>query len=260
MNHSKPQDEKTTPEFWDSKWGSGAAVVERGDNFVVDSILDFFDEHVSAYRNGKALEIGGAPGRYLGRLTIDHELQANAIDYSPVGCEKLKSNFKNLNRRIEVIERNVLEVDANPEEKYDVVFSLGLIEHFEPVDEIIERHVQYLSDDGILILGVPNCRGIYHWFWKTLSPDLLSKHVLSTMEKKRWFDWEKKFGLKATQISYVGGFDALSLDKHERSKFHWKRPIARAFRVLFNPKRNILKHLNSQWTSGYLIGAFKKST
>jgi len=253
------ESEITSPEFWNSRWGDKAAqVIQLGDDQVTDAILCFSDKFLQKYRGGSILEIGGAPGRFLGRFAIDYDLEAHAIDYSPVGCQQLRENFRELERPINVIERNVLEVDAAYDEKFDVVFSLGLIEHFENVGEIIEKHLQYVKDDGVLILGVPNCRGIYHWFWKDLSPDLLSKHVLSTMKRSVWLEWQNQFGIKATNVSYVGGFHPRSLDKRELPGFHWKRLIAKGLRGTLG-KINLLKNVNNSVTSGYLIGAFSKN-
>ncbi|MEO1617419.1 MAG: class I SAM-dependent methyltransferase [Planctomycetota bacterium] len=252
------QAELTNPSFWDQRWNShNMGVIQRGRSPVADAILHFMDQYASQYSTGSILEIGGAPGRYLARMAIDHDLSATAIDYSPEGCDQLRANFAKLDRPITVIERNVLTEEPETTEKYDVVFSLGLIEHFEDVEEIIRSHVKYLKDGGILILGVPNCLGIYRWFWKSLSPDLLSKHVLSTMEADRWEHWAKRCGIRPVKIAHVGGFDSASLDKREVSGFHWKKVLAKALRLMFYRRWNLLGRTSHPALSAYLIGAFQ---
>ena len=55
---------------------------------------------------------------------------------------------------------------------YDVVYSLGLIEHFVDRVSIVERHVRLARPGGLLILGVPNFRGLTGWFLRTFAPSV----------------------------------------------------------------------------------------
>jgi 2-polyprenyl-3-methyl-5-hydroxy-6-metoxy-1,4-benzoquinol methylase len=73
---------------------------------------------------------------------------------------------------------------------------MGLIEHFSDPDAIVGKHVELLNKQGILLLGVPNYRGISHTVLRRLAPRKLSMHNLETMDIKNWESFEKKYGLK----------------------------------------------------------------
>lgn len=249
--------EKTDSEFWDGRWTDGGGkLLMRGDSQVSDAIFDYCDPYLKEKSGGRILEIGGAPGRYLGKFAKDYNLFPVAIDYSPVGCRQLVDNFQALGMEIEVIERDVLHSTAAETEKADIVISLGLIEHFEDPKPLIRKHLEYLKPDGYLILGVPNYSGIYEWFWRKLSPKLLSTHVLQTMQIEEWFGWQESCSMKAIDVNYVGGFDVMALDKNEVNKMGCRKILAGVLRKLFRG-RNTLKGMNNRLTAGYLIGVFQ---
>lgn len=234
-----------------------ARLIEKGDGQVSDAILDYFKPYLEQKRGGTILEIGGAPGRYLAHFSREFDLQASAIDYSAEGCKQLSENFEKAELDITVIERDVLNSNAAEKEKADIVCSLGLIEHFNDPVPMIRKHADYLKDDGLLVMGVPNYGGIYEWFWKKLSPKLLSTHVLSTMKLEKWSEWQEPCGLEMINVKYVGGFSIGSLDKGEVNQSSGRKIIAKILRKVFKNSR-IFEKVNHPYVAGYLLGTFRK--
>ena len=39
---------------------------------------------------------------------------------------------------------------------FDIVYSMGLIEHFENPTEVIDEHIRLLNKEGFLIILIPN--------------------------------------------------------------------------------------------------------
>jgi len=58
----------------------------------------------------------------------------------------------------------------NPITARRVEIAYGFIEHFSDLDSIVGKHVELLKKQGILLLGVPNYRGISHAVLKRLAP------------------------------------------------------------------------------------------
>jgi hypothetical protein len=85
--------------------------------------------------------------------------------------------------------------------------SLGLIEHFDDVDTVISKHIEWLKDGGILILGVPNFRGLTRFIQHFLDKSLLDKHNLSIMNINYFRSIGKKFSLKEVEVKYIGSFE-----------------------------------------------------
>jgi trans-aconitate methyltransferase len=69
-----------------------------------------------------------------------------------------------------------------PERRYDIVFSSGFIEHFEDTGDVIKRHVDLLSDDGQLLILIPNFLGLNGMIQRRLDRENLEAHNLKSME------------------------------------------------------------------------------
>lgn len=68
------------------------------------------------------------------------------------------------------------------ERLYDIVFSLGFIEHFQDTKDVIARHVAMLSDKGQLLILLPNLRGINGCIQYLFDRDNLRIHNLESMK------------------------------------------------------------------------------
>lgn len=71
----------------------------------------------------------------------------------------LQGNRKRLNFLKDKVKFFNLDlVQKAPEEKYDAIFSIDVIEHLEPKDEkkFLENSIKGLKNDGIYIIGTPN--------------------------------------------------------------------------------------------------------
>ncbi len=52
--------------------------------------------------------------------------------------------------------------------KYDVVWSQGLVEHFEETEKLIDIHLSLCKEDGTVIISVPS-RHSYHYLWHAVT-------------------------------------------------------------------------------------------
>ena len=80
------------------------------------------------------------------------------VDISKVIVDKANSNFKNIPHQFKVGDIRKLPFDDN---QFDIVFSLGTIEHIKYSQKAIYENYRVLKRDGIIIVGVPNRTHIY---------------------------------------------------------------------------------------------------
>ncbi len=151
------------------------------------------------------LEVGGAPGGYLVHLWRKFGHDVCVLDNSPAGIELSRRNFELLGVPGRVLERDLFAPD-DPDLKFDVVFSLGLIEHFQDTTAVVDAHLNYVRPGGTLIVGCPNFRGINGWLLRRLSPSLLRWHNLDAMDISRWPAFERRLNLEVKFRGYVAGF------------------------------------------------------
>ena len=166
--------ELTDAAYWDRYWDRVALPKEHRRTrraYYLNAILDVFDRFMPRDASLTAAEVGGAPGQYLAYMHRSLGYRVTCIDYSAIGCQKTIENFHLLDIPGEVIHADLMAEGTNLP-TFDVVYSLGLIEHFVDRMPIVERHVRLVRPGGLLVLGVPNFRGLTGWFLRTLAPSV----------------------------------------------------------------------------------------
>lgn len=251
----------TEKKHWDDYWSNFDLPVEvkkSKENLLLNEELKTFDKYLPK-KKLSVLEIGGAPGQYLVYLHKQFGYEVHCLDYSEIGCEKTLENFSLLNIPVRVYQRDIFSDNLNLPQ-FDMVYSMGMVEHFEEVKPVISKHLDLLKPGGILMLGMPNFRGINHFFIKRLAPELLSKHNLQTMDTRTWTEFENEFGLKTVFKGYVGGFEPMTFMMREKKSFVNNLLFlkAKVLNKLFHKNMAGLRGINSRLISGYILGIYKK--
>ena len=246
---------------WDVYWSgvSLPSMVDPARGLQREAILGVFEEYLRGWQGKSCVEVGGAPGQYLAYLQRTLGLEVTCLDYSPVGCEAAGQNFRLLGIPGDVICADFLSGEAELP-TFDVVYSLGFIEHFEDLDAVVAKHVALLRPGGRLILGVPNFLGINRWFMKKLAPELLARHHLPTMNLENWDGFEERLGLRRLYRDYVGGFEAGTFRQREgrgvgRAALY---AVASGLDIGLRRRPRILRRVNRPWLSGYAMGVYEK--
>lgn len=135
-------------------------------------------KHVSL-NNPKILELGSGSG--ANSLAIAKILKAKDItlvDYNSHALEISKRLFKesNVDFNVTYLNSNILDVHLN--EKFDIIHSEGLIEHFygEERVAVFKKHASFCKKGGFIIIFVPYksfqynlfkwvCRRFNRWIW-----------------------------------------------------------------------------------------------
>ncbi len=246
----------TTVELWDRMWASLRLPVEVdvSDPYVraiVSTIESYFPPGAETI-----IELGGAPGGYLAYFARDG-LVPVALEQSEIGCEQTRENWRLLGVAGEVVQGDLFGPAAD---RYDIVYSLGLIEHFDDPGDVVRHHLKFLHPGGLLVLGCPNFRGVYRRTMQWLSPERLAAHNLETMKAESWDAFEETLGLTRLFRGYVGGFEPRILTPAERSSAA-ARAVARSARVASRALRLPALHnahrLNHWALSGYLLGVYR---
>ena len=255
----------TEQKHWEAYWkdrGNGSVEIKRSSKGLsINALLDVFDKYLPVNENYHILEIGGAPGQFLIYMHKQFKYHVHSLDYSKTGNEQTIMNLKKAGIDVKVYERDLFSENYfQTLPKFDVVYSLGFIEHFENLNEVVKRHVHLLKPGGILLLGVPNLQGIYKFFLKQTAPAHLSIHNLHTMDSANWSGFEKEFNLKLIFKNYISGFEPLVMKKLEikNIRTYFLNFIVKSLMMIFSFNFYFLRKFNSKYWSGYLIGIYQK--
>lgn len=170
---------KTKREHWDAAWSRGVRPrVPSRLNVDVLNNTRLLARHI---RPGmKYMEIGCAPGKLLAWVASTYDVQASGLDYSNTGIANCRSLFKALQMDISLHHEDIFN-HRLAAGTYDIVSSFGVIEHFDDPRQIVQCHVDLAKPGGLVIITVPNYRGIYGRLQRWCDPANLDLHNLDIM-------------------------------------------------------------------------------
>lgn len=247
----------TEVEFWEKYWEGVNLPSEVDIGFSFDRCLS---QALADYlpHEGEVLEVGCAPGKWLAFAARNSGLQPSGIEYSQGGVAATKRNFQLLN----ISHGSLIAADffnTTPDKLYDAVMSFGFIEHFDNVDDVVQRHLSWLKPGGTLILGVPNFSGINKTIQSLFDQNILDKHNLEIMNLAYFSQLGSRHHLNEVVIKHLGSFEpALFIPKSRIGN-----PLQFSIRVILYGIRMLRKfkfldHINHPSFSSYILAVYRK--
>lgn len=173
----------TTVGHWDAAYR--VPIRMRLPSALLVSTVDFRREIRAHIKPGdRVLEIGFAPGKQLAWIASALKAKVSGIDYSRPGVELSQQLFSSLGLESDLRCEDVFETTF-PMGSFDVVYSLGVIEHFEDPRAIVRRHFELLKPGGIAYITIPNYGGVYGRLQSRADPENLGLHNTSIMSPER---------------------------------------------------------------------------
>jgi 2-polyprenyl-3-methyl-5-hydroxy-6-metoxy-1,4-benzoquinol methylase len=171
--------EKTSKRHWDTLWERPARLRHPTSLHVgIRNLRDLLKGHVRP--GSKYLEIGCAPGNLL--AWVRHKLRADVsgLDYSEPGIAFARRLFDALGLAADLRCEDVFKTSFEPG-SFDVVFSAGVIEHFDDPRDLVAEHVKLLAKNGVALITVPNYGGWLGRVQGRLDPENLAIHNVGIM-------------------------------------------------------------------------------
>jgi SAM-dependent methyltransferase len=240
-----------TKSFWEDTYLAGATAVARpSEELGFDRALVHLLERRAPLDPGSSLvEIGCAPAKWMVFYAERFGATVEGIEYARGGVELSRANLAACGVDGVVHHADFWDLDLG--RTYDAVFSLGFIEHFDAVDDAFDRHADLLAPGGILILGVPNFRGLTRAAQRWCDPDWLALHNMAAMGHERYVRRAGADGLTVRSVDYFGGFDPDVISTRRRGHkllapvWHLRRRTGR-------------EGPNAWWLSSYLLMVFER--
>lgn len=253
MNNIK--DNFTTQAYWESYYKNVST-----EKSVIEDVGQTDDKYWEIFYNAAVLksnnilEIGTYPGRYLAYIASKYNLIPTGIDYNS-DSNKIEETMRIMGiEKYRYIQENFFKVV--PVEKFDFVFSIGFIEHFENFNEVLDKHVAFMNDKGALLVMVPNKKYIRKWYGLMVDRKNLEIHNLKCMNLSTFQVFARRNNLNIHTLKYEGGFAYSvhqSLNLLQKIVYH----IVRRGAIVLNP---ILKKYPSKYYSSYMVAIFTKKS
>ena len=254
----------TDAAFWEDYWGRFSLPDAIDESRSFDRAVARGLRELLRDASGQVLEVGCAPGRWLAFISKEFGLGVSGIEYTADGVAATRRNLELLGvRNADIREADFLT--AAPSPKYDVVLSLGFVEHFTDVEAVMRKHAAWARPGGLIIVGVPNFRGVHGWLQRGLDPEVLARHNLTIMDVDKLAAIGRSAGLVTESARYLGSLEP-------------SLPIARAgvkgaadflAKVALRAVRFVrqapvigraMDNWNNPFVSSYILASYRKSS
>lgn len=245
--------ELTTKKYWQAYYQAASE-----DRATISKICGAYNEYWELMikscksKPSSIVEIGAFPGRYLAYLSSRYDLEATGIDFNPDEEKFIRAMMVMGVKNFSYVCTNFLT--HMPDEKYDLVFSNGFIEHFTNYEEVLDKHASYLKQGGAMMVMIPNKRYLRRIYGFLLDRENLKAHNLECMHLDLFRNFAKRNGLQIKYLSYHGGF---AYRVHQPLSF-WKKFIYKSIRFLSRKLNGLLSRNPSKWYSGTIVAVFSK--
>ena len=159
-------------------------------------LKDILSNYLIHDKNIHLIEIGCGNSDWLPYFNLNFGYSVAGLDYEEHACELAEEKLKKkgvLNYKIYC--GDFFEYYQKIDQKYDILISFGVVEHFENPSEIIRIFTQYMKADSLIITVCPNTKGIamklqkyidkriYNFHKKFSLEDLIKFHVDNNIEE-----------------------------------------------------------------------------
>jgi 2-polyprenyl-3-methyl-5-hydroxy-6-metoxy-1,4-benzoquinol methylase len=189
-------------EYWDNSYKELIINDIPSNNPIIDWI-----QTVASYciDGGECIEIGVFPGGFINEFgKLGYKI--NGIDLTP-RVKELKEIFHQKKYSI----GEFLQLDFfsyKPDKKYNIVYSIGFIEHFIDYKSVIIQHAKLVDMNGILLIIVPNFKGsIQYFLHRILDNKNLKRHNTKSMDVNEWEETLVNNGFEIIKKGFIGNFD-----------------------------------------------------
>jgi SAM-dependent methyltransferase len=228
--------------YWDELYESRPLSYDEQDI----PFRDVFEAYLPGH--GTCFEVGCYPGSFLAYLGRRLGYTVSGIDATPAVEGSLPRFLESQGVRVGQLFRGDF-FTADIDEQYDVVCSFGFIEHFSDLHQVLQRHMLLVAPRGRLIVACPNFRGAQWLLHRWLDPVNLSRHVVATMNPRRWKSILEAEGFSVLHCAYYRTFDFWTEDAI-RGRFNH---AAKQFIVRFGRAVDRRVLCPSPWFSPYMI-------
>ena len=167
--------EKNTAQLWDGVWTRSASIekdlytVAKEERLIRWQRMEaMIIERFGGFEGLSVVEVGAGRGTNAA-LMAQRGAQVAVLDYSAVAMDRARRLFEEMDKPVEIIQQDALDLPQSVRGRFDVSMSFGLAEHFlgEQRGGILKAHFDLLNDNGLTFISVPNTHNppyrLYKW-------------------------------------------------------------------------------------------------
>jgi 2-polyprenyl-3-methyl-5-hydroxy-6-metoxy-1,4-benzoquinol methylase len=190
-------------EYWEKTWQDRKVIGAINLKNYTQSRFDLiFSKYLPRSKNISLIEAGCAQSSWLPYFNLSFRYKISGIDYSETGCEKAQQNLLKYHVEGKILCRNFFDENQDLFQQFDIVFSRGVIEHFEKPEIVLKRFYNFLKPEGMIVTIIPNMTRLMGKLQKMVNKPVYDLHIPMNLNELRNF--HSQTGFKEIYSSYIG--------------------------------------------------------
>jgi 2-polyprenyl-3-methyl-5-hydroxy-6-metoxy-1,4-benzoquinol methylase len=177
---------RTDEHYWERTWFSSDVPrpVDLNDhslrNHATLALNTFFEQALAPIsgRGDSLIELGCAHSKWLPYFARRFGLQVTGLDYVERGCETSRHMLHAAGVTGAIVHGDVFNPPHDLIDRFDVVYSAGLVEHFESTTDAISACAAFAKPGGFIVTIVPNLTGLIGFLQRVLDRQVYNKHIV----------------------------------------------------------------------------------
>lgn len=223
--------DKAGKTYWDSAWHNQSDLPDIWkpeapsiNNYIQKSYHEFFCQVF--LQNGlgqgkKLLEVGCARSSTLPYFAKEFGFKITGIDYSDFGCKMTQAILEREHVNGSILCEDFFAPSEILIEKFDVIVSFGVLEHFQDPINCVTAFAKYLKPGGFMITIIPNLTGILGLIQKYINRPVYEIHHM--LDKDSLFKAHQDAGMDVLDCNYFisTNFGICNLSGLPNNTFSW---------------------------------------
>lgn len=206
---TNPSRDKAGKAYWDRAWAGqklATPVNPRVRGLRYHVLRSFHGEFARALggmdtAGSRLLEIGCAGSAWLPYFAREYGFQISGLDYSEHGCAQEREILSRAGIPGDIVCADMFDPPPSMAGAFDVVVSLGVVEHFEDTAACLRACAHFLRPGGRIITEVPNMHGLVGWVTKTTNRPVYDIHV--PLDREALAQAHRDAGLRVLHADYI---------------------------------------------------------
>ncbi|SHH71007.1 class I SAM-dependent methyltransferase [Bradyrhizobium erythrophlei] len=167
---------------WDKRDGTARPRLPSKLNATVGDMLALLDPLLVP--GSRVLEVGCAPGKFLLWFALAREAKACGVEYAENSHKKTVQLFADANATADIRKEDFMQTTFEPR-SFDLVYSFGVIEHFDDPRPMVKKHFEMLKPGGTAIITVPHfgADSGYGWLCQRMDREAYDIHNANIMSE-----------------------------------------------------------------------------
>ena len=255
-------------EFWED-WWKGSRLPAPLDpyrsglkNYVVRKFHRRFERLLEGYATSsmELIEVGCAQSVFLPYFAKYFGFKVAGIDRSGRGCDRARAILSRENVPGEIYEADLFAPPAQLLERFDLLVSFGVVEHFDPTADALIAMARLLRPGGRMFSTVPNFTRLLGAYQKLLDRALYNAHV--PLGRESLAAAHRQAGLEIESCDYFLPIclEVCNLESWRKSFPYWFtiRSHTAISRAVWFVDEHLFSLPPNPWTSPYVFCVSRK--